>query len=102
MRLVLAVVVLATFVVACTSSVSVDGQVVGIVTEVTGDLSSIDSFVVLDAEGNSRKFSPADGMTVAGGPPSHLRDHVLSGEPVEVVYHEGPDGELIADDVVDA
>ncbi len=74
---------------------------VGVVTEVTGDLVSIESFVVIDGAGNSHKFIPGQGMTVAGGPASHLRDHLVSGERVKVLFHPGSNGELIADDVQD-
>lgn len=100
MRALLLCVILAVAASACASSESTEGEVVGIVSEVTGDLSGIDSFVVLDSAGDSHKFIPGDGMTVMGSPPSHLRDHLISGEPVKVFYHEGSDGELIADDVV--
>ncbi len=47
-----------------------EGDVVGIVTEVTGDLTEIESFVVLDTSGDSHKFTPRDGMTVTGSPAS--------------------------------
>lgn len=87
---------------ACSGPTESEGEVSGIVTEVTGDLTVIESFVVLDTEGNSHKFIPGDGLTVMGAPPPHLRDHVISGEPVTVVFHEGPDGVLIADDVTHA
>ncbi len=99
MRTVLAVVLLVVVATSCSASEAIDGEVVGVVSEVTGDLSGIESFVVLDSNGDSHKFIPADGMTVVGAPPSHLRDHLLSGELVKVIYHEGSDGELIADDV---
>lgn len=98
-KTVLALVVLALFVASCATDDSTDGEVIGIVTEVTGDLAEIASFVVLDDGGDSHKFTPADGMTVVGAPASHLRDHILSGELVRVIYHEGPDGKLVADDV---
>lgn len=87
---------------ACSGSSDGDGEVVGVVTEVTGDLSGIESFVVLDAEGESFKFQPRTGLLVMGAPPSHLRDHVVSGEPVRVTYHENSAGELMADEVEDA
>ena len=99
-RSVLAFVALAILLTACGAPVGVDGEIVGIVTEVTGDLSGVESFVVLDPNGDSHKFTPADGMTVVGGPPFHLRDHLLSGEAVRVIYHEGTGGELIAEDVL--
>lgn len=86
----------------CADSVDTDGEIVGVVAEVTGDLSGVESFVILDTNGDSHKFVPRSGLIVMGAPPSHLRDHVVSGIPVKVVYHEGPDGELIADEVLDA
>ncbi len=86
----------------CSGLPETEGDVVGIVTEVTGDLTEIESFVVLDTAGDSHKFTPGDGMTVMGSPASHLRDHVVSGEPVRVIHHQGTDGELIADDVTHA
>jgi hypothetical protein len=87
---------------ACSGSSSDDGEVVGVVTEVAGDLSAIESFVVLDTGGESFKFKPRTGLLVMGAPPSHLRDHVVSGEPVRVMYHKNSAGELIADEVEDA
>jgi len=97
-----AVTVLAVGVAGCSGVPDTEDDVIGIVTEVTGDLTRIESFVVLDANGDSHKFAPAEGMTVMGAPPSHLRDHVVSGEPVRVVHHEGSNGELIANDVLHA
>jgi hypothetical protein len=86
----------------CSGSPGTEGDVIGIVTDVTGDLTEIKSFVVLDTSGDSHKFTPGDGMTVMGSPASHLRDHVVSGEPVRVIHHKGPNGRLIADDVTHA
>jgi len=99
-RALIFLVVLAIAVSACATSESTEGEVVGLVIEVTGDLTAIESFVVLDSSGDSYKFFPGDGMTVMGSPPMHLRDHLVSGEPVKVMYHEGSDSELVADDVV--
>ena len=87
---------------ACSESPGGDGEIIGVVTEVTGDLSGIESFVVLHVEGGSFKFKPRSGLLVMGAPPSHLRDHVVSGEPVKVTYHENSVGELIADEVTDS
>jgi hypothetical protein len=84
---------------ACSDSPGEEGEVVGIVTEVTGDLTGVESFVVLDADGDSFKFKPRDGLLVMGQQPPHLRDHVISGEPVTVTYHQDASGELIADEV---
>lgn len=86
----------------CSAAEESSGEIIGTVTEVTGDLTSVESFVVIDGSGDSFKFVPGEGMTVAGGPVSHLRDHVVSGEQVSVRFHSGTNGELIADDVQDA
>lgn len=86
----------------CSTAEESSGEVTGVVTEVTGDLTRVESFVVIDVSGDSFKFVPGEGMTVAGGPASHLRDHVVSGEPVKVLFHSGSKGELIADDIQDA
>jgi hypothetical protein len=90
------------FLSGCAAAEESSGEVTGVVTEVTGDLTSAESFVVIDVSGDSFKFVPGEGMTVAGGPVSHLRDHVVSGEPVKVLFHAGSKGELIADDIQDA
>jgi hypothetical protein len=105
MKLVILLLVLSTvaaLVSGCSESSAHEGEIVGIVTEVTGDLSGVESFVVLDTEGDSFRFKPRSGLLVMGAPPSHLRDHVLSGELVRVAYHEDSKGELIADEVSDA
>lgn len=86
----------------CSTDAASEGEVVGIVTEVTGDLVEIQSFVVLDANGDSHKFFPGEGMTVMGAPASHLRDHVVSGAAVRVLYVKVDDGALVAVDVVHA
>lgn len=100
--LILAVLVFAVVLAGCSATPDSVREVVGVVTGVTGNLTDIESFVVLDSEGNSHLFEPADGMTVNGAPPSHLRDHLVSGETVRVFFHEGSSGTRIADDVMDA
>ena len=95
----LVVILLSLFAAACSGSTATEGEVFGIVSEVTGDLSGVETFVVLDAEGNSHKFIPSPGLEVMGRPPSHLRDHVVSGEPITVTYHQNSEGELVADEV---
>ncbi|MDK1019582.1 MAG: hypothetical protein QGD89_09305, partial [Actinomycetota bacterium] len=92
----LVVAALAVAALGCTSPADSEGEMLGIITEVTGDLSIVESFVVLHASGDSFKFSPGPGMTVMGAPASHLRDHVLSGETMRVLYIKGSDGALTA------
>ena len=82
---------------ACASSDSDDPNTVeGIVTEVTGDLVVVESLVVMDSDGKSHLFKPEVGLLFYGGPLSHLRDHVVTGQPVVVTFEEGPNGERTA------
>jgi hypothetical protein len=73
----------------------------GVITEVNGDLTSVAGFVVLAEDGSSHRFTPVNGLRFEGGPLTHLRDHVVSGQPVVVTFERGPDGELIAVHVED-
>ena len=77
-------------------------SVEGIVLELEGDLTAVTSFVILDAAGERYSFIPAEGLTFHGGPLSHLRDHITSGDAVFVVYETAADGSLIAVEVGDA
>jgi len=74
----------------------------GVVTQVTGDLGSVDSFVITDSSGESYQFTPTEGLTFHGGPLDHLREHIVSGEAVEVRYETADDGSLVALEVGDA
>lgn len=71
----------------------------GSIIEVSGDLVQVDSFTVL-SEGAAHTFVPQEGAKFSI-PLPHLRDHLRSGEAVEVTYSE-VDGVLIASNVVDA
>jgi hypothetical protein len=68
----------------------------GIVSEVTGDLTTVESLVILDADGNSHLFKPTPGLLFYGGPLSHLRDHVVTGQRVAVTFETGAYGESVA------
>ncbi len=81
---------------ACSAGGGDDAPISGIVTEVTGDLTTVESFVVLDGTGRSHKFVPADGLLFYGGPLTHLRDHVVTGQPITVTFVEGFEGEKTA------
>lgn len=78
------------------ASGSGDDVVEGIVSEVTGDLSNVASFVVLDDQGNSHLFTPEPGLLFYGGPLTHLRDHIVTGQKVKVTFEDSVYGEMTA------
>jgi hypothetical protein len=78
------------------------GAAEGIVVDVVGDITSVESFTVRSADGTSRSFVPDDGLLFGhGGSIGHLRSHLTSGEPVRVRYTERG-GALVAVEVDDA
>lgn len=78
-------------------------SLVGVVTAVDGDLTRVDSFQVRSLDGEVTEFTPAPGLSFHGSTPlSHLTDHVISGEPVEVTYEILDDGTRVATGVTDA
>lgn len=88
------------FVVACGSSEY--ETVRGIVVEVEGGLTEIDGFLVRLDDGSQVRFEPAEGLMFDGNAPlGHIRDHLRSGESVEVQYEVLPDGRRIAHAVGD-
>lgn len=86
----IALMVLASVVPACSSDT---GTSVGVVTEVEGTLTDVESFTVL-SEGEEVSFLPLEGQ-VYEFPLDHLREHVRSGEPV-IVEWEMRDGNRYA------
>ena len=94
--LVLGVIAAAIALAACGSDSSEDSlKVEGIVTEVTGDLTAVESLVIMDSDGRSHLFKPSPGLLFYGGPLSHLRDHVLTGQRVVVTFEAGLYGERV-------
>jgi len=74
----------------------------GVVIDVRGNLSSIESFVIVLADGSSLHLEPEPGILFdEEGPLSHLRDHLRSGQPVEVEFYRNGD-RLMATAVGDA
>lgn len=84
--------------VACGSD---DGAVTGVVTDVAGDLTSVESFTILTEDGECT-FVPAEGLTFHGSPLSHLSSHLVSGDPISVTYDTTDDGSKVATAVHDA
>ncbi|MEE9177612.1 MAG: hypothetical protein V3U46_04235 [Acidimicrobiia bacterium] len=77
-------------------------EVTGVVIDVQGNLQGTDSFTILIEDGSELVLVPTPGLLFEGGPLSHLRDHVLSGAKVKVVYTVEDDGAHIAIEVGDA
>jgi len=74
----------------------------GTVIDVAGDLSTIAHITLLMEDGRQMDFVPAAGTLFDGGPISHIRDHLISGAPVEFKYRESEDGTLVAVELGDA
>lgn len=96
--LVALLVVVASFGAACGDGDAGSGgtSVEGIVSEVTGDLSNVETFVVLDDQGNSHLFTPEPGLLFYGGPLTHLRDHIVTGQRIKVTFEDSAYGEMTA------
>ena len=101
--LVVAVTAMILLVSGCSTADSVsDNMLSGIISEVSGDLTTVTGFVVLGEDGSSHRFTPSDGLLFEGRPLTHLREHVVTGQPVVVTFELGASGELIAVHVEDA
>lgn len=70
-------------IVACGGSTE---SMTGVVLEVQGDLTNVERFTLIGADGARLEFEPEPGVTFDGGPLGHLRDHLRSGEAVVVRY----------------
>jgi hypothetical protein len=87
---------------ACSTSGTGGGNTLtGVISEVSGDLTNVSGFVVLAEDGSSHRFTPTEGLLFEGGPLTHLREHVVTGQRVVVTFERGVAGELIATSVED-
>ncbi len=77
---------------ACSDSASADDPVEGIITQVSGELGSVETFIVLDDNGKSHQFTPKPGLLFYGGPLDHLRDHIVTGQRVVVSFESSAYG----------
>ena len=75
-----------------------DGDSVrGVVIDVQGDITTVDSFTLRLPDGTDRVFEPADGVLFHGSAPiGHIRDHLRNGEPIDVRFRVLDDGTSIA------
>lgn len=85
--LVLVVLVVAVVVPAC-GGVGRGPSLTGVVVDVDGDLEGVERFTLLTDDGTRIVFFVTDETTFHGGPLSHLREHITSGEPVRVGYEK--------------
>jgi hypothetical protein len=82
---------------ACGGSTrSIEGRLV----DFDGDLAEVRSFSIVTESGAGFTFTPAPDATFHGGPLTHLREHLISGEPVVVFYTQN-DGAFVAVGVED-
>ena len=94
--LTLMIAVLALVAAACGDASDDDAPVEGVVTQVSGSLGNVESFVVMDENGESHMFEPQPGLLFYGAPLDHLRDHIVTGQAVKVTYERGAYGALTA------
>lgn len=74
-----------------------DSVVEGVVVGVDGDLSGVEAFSIRTAGGDVFVFVPAPGIRFHDEAPlSHLTDHLISGELIEIEYETLDDGTLVA------
>jgi hypothetical protein len=79
------------------------GTITAVVVDVTGDLTTVDEFVVRLPDGTDQVIEPAPGMRFHGDAAiGHIRDHLRSGAPVRIRYDVLDDGRWIAREVEDA
>ncbi len=101
-RLLAAGVIAATLVAACGGNGG-GGTIVAVVVDVTGDLTTVDQFVVRLPDGSDQVIEPAPGIRFHGDAAiTHIRDHLRSGAPVRITYDVLDDGTWIAREVEDA
>ena len=76
------------------------GEVSGLILDLDArSLLELESVTLEDENGATWIFE-AQGKRLAGFTPSHLREHMLLGEPVTVAFHR-ENGVLVLDDVTD-
>lgn len=90
---------------ACAQPTADDGEALKFVGQITDvrarSLLELESLRVTDAAGASMRFRIEGGRRFDAFSPSHAREHMLTGEPVEVTYRE-LDGALIILELSDA
>jgi hypothetical protein len=78
-------------------------SVAGVVIDVTGDITTVEEFVLRLPDGSDQTFVPAPGITFhSGASIGHLRDHMRSGQTIVIGYEILDDGTWVALNVDDA
>ncbi len=81
----------------------VEATVIGVVIAVDGTLAGIDSFVLRLEDGSDLTLVPVEGLLFDGAAPlTHVRDHLVSGSPVEATYTTTPQGPPVVKAIEDA
>lgn len=74
----------------------------GVIIEVEGGITEVNGFLLRLPDGSDLRLRPAEGVLFHDSAPiGHIRDHLRSGEPVEVEYEVLDDGSAVAYSVSD-
>lgn len=80
-----------------------DASTTGVVIDVQGDLTTVDTFTLRLSDGTDQVVEPAPGVLFHGDTAmGHIRDHLRSGGPVFIRYEVLDDGTWVALEVTDA
>ena len=88
---------------ATTRVALVEVTVIGVVVSVEGTLAGTDSLTLRLEDGSDLTLVPVEGLLFDGvSPLSHVRDHLVSGSPVQVTYRTSAAGPVTAIEIGDA
>ena len=74
----------------------------GVVIKIEGGITEVNGFLLQLPDGTDLRLRPAEGVLFHDSAPiGHIRDHLRSGEPVEVEYELLDDGSAVAYSVSD-
>jgi hypothetical protein len=74
----------------------------GVVIEVEGGITDVSGFLLRLPDGSDLRLQPADGVLFhENAPIGHIRDHLRSGESIEVEYEILDDGTAVAYSITD-
>lgn len=86
-----------------TTFVPVEATVTGVVIDVVGDLAGIDNFTIRLEDGSDLVLRLVEGLLFdETAPIGHVRDHLISGNPVLATYEVNAEGAAVATAIGDA